>query len=149
MLAKPEYFSPPNEVCCWPGRCSGAFAGRGAIGKKLLTGSPYEPPSGIITRCIYFFRLTDASFPLFSSTKNPILCSKWPKTGVPDPKSAQKCRFCVKTAQNLGKIAHSDTKTSILCSKSQKMWVLEGKSAQKSRFCARNAGATPHRARVP
>ena len=22
MLAKPEYFSPPNEVCCWP-RCRG------------------------------------------------------------------------------------------------------------------------------
>ena len=21
MLAKPEYFSPPDEVCCWPGRC--------------------------------------------------------------------------------------------------------------------------------
>ena len=20
MLAKPEYFSPPDEVCCWPGR---------------------------------------------------------------------------------------------------------------------------------
>ena len=26
---------------------------------------------------------------------------------------------------------------------------LAGKSAQKSRFCARDAGATPHRARVP
>ena len=48
-----------------------------------------------------------------------MLCSKWPKTGVPYPKSVQKCRFCVKTAQNLGKIAHSDTKTSILCSKRQ------------------------------
>ncbi|MDY5319421.1 MAG: hypothetical protein SPG81_04395 [Candidatus Egerieousia sp.] len=20
MLAKPEYFSPPDEACCWPGR---------------------------------------------------------------------------------------------------------------------------------
>ena len=28
MLAKPEYFSPPNEVCCWPGRCGGATAER-------------------------------------------------------------------------------------------------------------------------
>ena len=28
MLAKPEYFSPPNEVCCWPGRCGGASAER-------------------------------------------------------------------------------------------------------------------------
>ena len=82
-------------------------------------------------------------------TKIPILCSKSLKMGVPKAKSAQKCRFCVKTAQNLGKIAHSDTKTSILCSKSQKMGVLEGKSAQKCRFCARDAGATPHRARVP
>ena len=28
MLAKPEYFSPPNEVCGWPGRR--------AIGKMWL-----------------------------------------------------------------------------------------------------------------
>ena len=28
MLAKPEYFSPPNEVCCWPGRYGGATAER-------------------------------------------------------------------------------------------------------------------------
>ena len=26
MLAKPEYFSPTDEVCCWPGRRSGAAA---------------------------------------------------------------------------------------------------------------------------
>ena len=29
-------------------------------------------------------------------TKTPILCSKDPKTGVPKPKSAQKCRFCAR-----------------------------------------------------
>ena len=28
MLARPEYFSPPDEVCCWPGRCGGATAER-------------------------------------------------------------------------------------------------------------------------
>ena len=28
MLAKPECCSPPNEVCCWPGRCGGASAER-------------------------------------------------------------------------------------------------------------------------
>ena len=28
MLAKPEYSSPPDEVCCWLGRCGGAVAGR-------------------------------------------------------------------------------------------------------------------------
>ena len=28
------------------------------------------------------------------STKTPILCSKYPKTGVPEGKSAQKPRFC-------------------------------------------------------
>ena len=28
MLAKPEYSSPPNEVCCWQGRCGGVVAGR-------------------------------------------------------------------------------------------------------------------------
>ena len=27
MLAKPEYSSPPNEVCCWPGRCGGKPSG--------------------------------------------------------------------------------------------------------------------------
>ena len=31
MLAKPEYFSPPDEVCCWPGRCGGVVAGLGAV----------------------------------------------------------------------------------------------------------------------
>ena len=29
-------------------------------------------------------------------TKTSILCSKSPKTGVPNPKSAQKCRFCAR-----------------------------------------------------
>ena len=37
MLAKPEYFSPPDEVCCWQGRRSGT-AGRkchgGAAGRE-------------------------------------------------------------------------------------------------------------------
>ena len=28
MLAKPEYSSPPDEVCCWQGRCGGDVAGR-------------------------------------------------------------------------------------------------------------------------
>ena len=45
MLAKPEYSSPPDEVCCWQGRrsgaadrrCGGAFAGLGAAA-ELLTG---------------------------------------------------------------------------------------------------------------
>ena len=27
MLAKPEYFSPPDEVCCWPGRRGGEPSG--------------------------------------------------------------------------------------------------------------------------
>ena len=33
MLAKPEYFSLPDEVCCWPGRRGGA-AGQGQCGKE-------------------------------------------------------------------------------------------------------------------
>ena len=32
-------------------------------------------------------------------TKNPILCSKRPKMRVPDPKSAQKPRFCTRIAK--------------------------------------------------
>ena len=34
MLAKPEYFSPPDEVCCWLGRRDRAVAGRGAAAKS-------------------------------------------------------------------------------------------------------------------
>ena len=45
LLAKLEYSSPPDEVCCWQGRrsgaadrrCGGAFAGLGAAA-ELLTG---------------------------------------------------------------------------------------------------------------
>ena len=35
-------------------------------------------------------------------TKTLILCSKCPKTRVPDPKSAQKCRFCARKARKWG-----------------------------------------------
>ena len=92
------------------------------------------------------------------STKTSILCSKSPKTRVPDPKSAQKPRFCARNAlkwgfrmvkahknpdfvlempKNRGPEGQKRTKTSILCSKSLKTRVSEGKSAQKCRFCAR------------
>ena len=59
MLAKLEYSSPPDEVCCWQGRrsgaadrrCGGAFAGLGAAAElltswgavaKLLAGAPWR-----------------------------------------------------------------------------------------------------------
>ena len=35
MLAKPEYFSLPDEVCCWRGRRDRVVAGRGAAAKVL------------------------------------------------------------------------------------------------------------------
>ena len=35
-------------------------------------------------------------------TKTSILCSKCPKTRVPDPKNAQKCRFCARNARKWG-----------------------------------------------
>ena len=35
------------------------------------------------------------------STKNPILCSKRLKIGVPEAKSAQKCRFCAREEREL------------------------------------------------
>ena len=35
MLAKPEYSSPPDEVCCWQGRRARAVAGRSAAAKVL------------------------------------------------------------------------------------------------------------------
>ena len=86
--------------------------------------------------------------------------SKCLKTGVQDPKSAQKCRFCAREARKRGfrrQKAHKNadfvlempenegsrpqkrTKTPILCSKCPKMRVPDPKSAQKLRFCARNA----------
>ena len=34
MLAKPEYFSPPDEVCCWQGRRDRVVAGRGAVAER-------------------------------------------------------------------------------------------------------------------
>ena len=37
-----------------------------------------------------------------SDTKMPILCSKRPKIGVPDRKSAQKPRFCAQNARKQG-----------------------------------------------
>ena len=56
MLAKPELFSPPDEVCCWPrrraemlrpGQRSGDVAGRDAVAELLLAGAPWRKPSGI------------------------------------------------------------------------------------------------------
>ena len=47
----------------------------------------------------YTFR---SHFSLCSSTKMPILCSKCPKMRVPDPKSAQKLRFCARIGQRRG-----------------------------------------------
>ena len=40
MLAKPEYYSPPDEVCCWRGRRGGA-AGTGSR-RKQLAGAPWR-----------------------------------------------------------------------------------------------------------
>ena len=92
-------------------------------------------------------------------TKTPILCSKCPKTWVPDRKSAQKPGFCarnvrkrgsrrpkkhknldfvLKMHENRGSGGQKSTKTSILCSKYPKTGVSKAKKAQKPRFCARN-----------
>ena len=72
-----------------------------------------------------------------SSTKTPILCSKRPKTGIPEAKKVQKPRFCarnapkqgfqrakahknlnfvLKTPENGGFGSQKSTKTPILCS---------------------------------
>ena len=52
MLAKPEYFSPPDEVCCWPGRRDRAGAGRerrgiAATGKCAAAKSHREDAAGL------------------------------------------------------------------------------------------------------
>ena len=52
MLAEPEYSSPPNEVCCWPGRRDRAGAGRerrgiAATGKCAAAKSHREDAAGL------------------------------------------------------------------------------------------------------
>ena len=48
------------------------------------------------------FYASRCQFPLCSSTKTKILCSKCPKTGSPKRKSAQKYRFCARKARKQG-----------------------------------------------
>ena len=43
MLAKPEYFSPPNEVCCWRGAVEELLAGT-----SVLAGSPVKTGQGAV-----------------------------------------------------------------------------------------------------
>ena len=90
---------------------------------------------GDLQECHYY--TSQCHFPLFPSTKMPILCSKCPKTGVPKAKKAQKPRFCARNArkwgfrrpkkhknldfvlempENEGLEGQKRTKTSILCS---------------------------------
>ena len=94
-------------------------------------------------------------------TKTSILCSKCLKTRVPNPKSAQKPRFCARNArkqgfptpkahknpdfvlerpENEGSKPQKRTKTPILCSKTLKLRVPKPKKAQKPRFCVREEG---------
>ncbi len=42
LLAKPQYFSPPDEVCCWPGRRGGSPGKRRRLG-GVVAGR--EPPA--------------------------------------------------------------------------------------------------------
>ena len=72
MLARPEYFSPPDEVCCWPGAAAerlvgrGAVAeaaGRGTVAKKLAT--PWQRAIGkkLLTRCAAVAKILQAGAP--------------------------------------------------------------------------------------
>ena len=79
-LTAPGTITGGGRCWCW---CAGALVRRQS-GKRLRG---------------YAFR---SHFPLLLSTKTPILCSKRPKTGVPDPKSAQKPRFCARKPRKDG-----------------------------------------------
>ena len=46
MLAKPEYSSPPDEVCCWPGRRGRATAERQSRGRAAGRGAAAELMAG-------------------------------------------------------------------------------------------------------
>ena len=40
MLAKPEYFSPPDEVCCWPGGAAAESHREDIAGRGRCCGEP-------------------------------------------------------------------------------------------------------------
>ena len=124
MLAKPEYFSPPNEVCCWPGRY------REETCWQKRTKTPILCSEGAKTREISPFLTQKCRF----------CARKARKRGFRRQKAHKNPDFVLGMGQNLGKVAISDTKKPFLCSKCPKMGVPKAKSAQKPRFCAREEG---------
>ena len=74
MLAKPEYSSPPNEVCCWPGVPSG----------RNLLAKAHKNADFVLGKSQNQGNIA------VSDTKMPFLCLKYPKMGVSEGKSAQK-----------------------------------------------------------
>ena len=52
MLAKPEYSSPPDEVCCWQGRRDRAVAGRGAVAELLARSAMAKRMAALWQRAI-------------------------------------------------------------------------------------------------
>ena len=121
MLAIPEYFSPPDEVCRWPERY------REETCWQKRTKTPILCSEGAKTREISPFLTQKCRF----------CARKARKRGFRRQKAHKNPDFVLGMGQNLGKVAISDTKKPFLCSKSPKMGVPKGKSAQKCRFCAR------------
>ena len=78
MLAKPEYFSPPDEVCCWPGVPSG----------RNLLAKAHKNADFVLGRGQNQGNIA------VSDTKMPFLCLKCPKMGVSEGKIVQKVDFC-------------------------------------------------------
>ena len=60
MLAKPEYFSPPDEVCCWQGRRDRAVAGRGAVAELLARSAMAKRLASLWQRAIGKMLLAEA-----------------------------------------------------------------------------------------
>ena len=122
------------------------------------------PPPGKISK-MSTITLPDAALNGTPSTKTPILCSKSPKMGVLEGKSAQKSRFCARNAlkwgfwkakahknadfvlempKNRGSGWQKRTKTPILCSGREEIGI--GKHNRRDAYRKRGLPAN-HRAR--
>ena len=121
MLAKPESFSPPNEVCRWPGRY------REETCWQKRTKMPILCSKGLKT-----------GVPKAKSAQKCRFCArnarKW---GFRRQKAHKNADFVLEMPENEGFGGEKRTKTSILCSEGAKTREISPFLTQKCRFCAR------------
>ena len=100
MLAKPEYFSPPNEVCCWPGRY------REETCWQKRTKTPI-----LCSKCL------KTGVPKAKSAQKPRFCARYArKWGFRRTKAHKNLDFVLEIPENGGSEGKKRTKMPILCS---------------------------------